>query len=300
MQSLSFYLNYIMLKKIVVALIYSAFLMSFAQEEEKVKGNREVVEKRITIPNTYHTLAVDGNFEVYLRKQASLSASIEADGNLLKFIEVVVTDGVLTVTATKTITRAKELKVTLGYNDELAEIVVKDKVKLFGDQPLKGEKLLVEARDFSNVKVDSNTLSSEILLKGKAKFRGILQSKEVNTDQSGTSKIELTVTNSESVNITLHERSSIEVMGESRKSTFLLNGNSYTNAIKLNSVVVSLSNTDDSKVYIKCVDKAVLQLSGKSDTYIMGNPLIQLTRFEDESSLHKTKKEPSSLGRLLK
>jgi len=285
---------------LVVALIVSFCCSSFAQQEEKIKGNKDVVEKRMTIPNTYHTLDIDGEFEVYLRKQSSLSATIETDSNLLAYVDIAVNNGVLSITTTKKIVRAKLLKIELGYDDSLTTVILKDKVTVLGDQAIKGEKLLIEAKDNVEVKLDIATLSAEVLLKNKAKFEGQLTSKEVSIDQSGTSKTEASIPQATSVNITLHEKSSSELNGATDKTVLLLDGDSYLNAIKFNSGIISLSSTDDADTYIKCVDKAVLQLSGKSDTYIMGNPLVQLTRFEDESSLHKTKKEPSSLGRLLK
>ncbi len=287
------------MKKIVLVVALGCSLIGFSQQE-KIKGNKELVEKRISLPNDYHTIDVDGDFEVTLRKQSSLSTTIETDSNLLPYIDIAVVDSVLTITTTKLITRAKELKVEVGYSSSLAIILVKNDVEISVDQAIKGKKLLIEAKDNAEVKIDSDAISTEILLKGKAEISGISSSKNISIDQSGSSKAELTLINTEVTNVTLHEKSESQLMGNTSKSIFLVDNDAYLNAIKLESGTINISNTDDADVYVKCIDKAVLQLSGKSNTYIMGNPLVQLTRFEDESSIHKTKKEPSSLGRLLK
>lgn len=287
------------MKKIVLVAALGCSLIGFSQQE-KIKGNKELVEKRISLPNDYHTIDVDGDFEVTLRKQSSLSATIETDSNLLPYIDIAVVDSVLTITTTKLITRAKELKVEVGYSSSLANILVKNNVEISVDQAIKGKKMLIEAKDNTEVKIDSDAISTEILLKGKAEISGISSSKNISIDQSGSSKTELTLINTEVTNVTLHEKSESQLTGNTSKSIFLIDNDAYLNAIKLESGTINISSTDDADAYVKCIDKAVLQLSGKSNTYIMGNPLVQLTRFEDESSIHKTKKEPSSLGRLLK
>ncbi len=289
------------LKKILLSvMIIGSYVTAIAQQEEKVKGNKEVVEKRLPLSEAYHTLDVDGDFEVYLRKQSTLSATIETDSNLLPYIDVSVANGVLTITTTKTISRAKELKVEVGYTSELATILAKDDVEIKVDQSLKGDKLLVEAKGNASLEFDSSASFTDISLKNKAKYKGQMTSKSVTVDQSGSSKTGITITGAEKINITLHEKSVSELTGESQVSAYLLDGDTFLNAIKLSSALTNISSADDADTYAKCGDKAILQLSGKSDTYIMGNPLIQLTSFEDESSLHKTKKEPSSLGRLLR
>ncbi len=289
-----------MKKFLLVILVVGSYVTGFGQQEEKIKGNKDLVEKRISLAEPYHTIDADGDFEIFLRKQSTLSATIETDSNLLQYIDVSIENGVLTITTTKEIVRAKELKVEVGYTDELNTILIKDEVTIKGDQSLKGEKLFIDAKGNTALELDSNTDSTEILLKNRAKFEGIIVSKNVTMDQSGTSKMTATLTGAESVNVTLHEKSASQLEGDSQKSSYVIDGNAYLNAIKLTSTISSLSNADQSDAYIKCVDKTILQLSGKSKTYIMGNPLIQLTKFEGESSLHKTKKEPSSFGRLLK
>lgn len=90
------------MKKLLIALFTLISLHSFAQPWETIKGNGQIKKETREVSN-YTSLASQGSMDVQIAYGNSNSVVIEADENLLPYIETTVENGKLTIKAKKNV-----------------------------------------------------------------------------------------------------------------------------------------------------------------------------------------------------
>ena len=96
------------MKKSFSVLIITFLTISFAmaQSAEKIKGNR-IVSIQTTDIASFHTIALDEDFDIEIIYAKTPFVEVETDENLHEFIEFQVIDSVLTFNKTIRITSKK-------------------------------------------------------------------------------------------------------------------------------------------------------------------------------------------------
>src|SRR5665647_3381368 len=84
------------MKNLLIAILSLLSLSSFAQPWETVKGNGQVKKENREV-SAFTSLAVGGAMDVQIAYGNSNSISVEADENLLPYIETSVENGKLTI-----------------------------------------------------------------------------------------------------------------------------------------------------------------------------------------------------------
>jgi len=253
-------------KRIVLLLLISLPIGVFGQAKaEKIKGNK-IVELKTQKIEEFTSIEVGNLFEVDLVLKATPSISVDADSNLHEYISITVQDGKLSIKATKTFIRYKRLFVEIGVNSKLTDIYVRGKAKLSTKNTLTPEKLNVETLENGKVNLDYKSTNASFFAKGKSKIKA-----------SGEADI-----------------ISIE------NSIFQIIDDSFLNSAGFVSGTTVLTSGGDADSYINTADKLTLEATGKSNTYILGNPLINLKVFKEEATIYKTNKAPRTLKSLLK
>ncbi len=88
------------MKKLLIALFVFLSINSFAQRWETIKGNGQM-KKETREAGTYTSLASQGSMDVVIAYGNSNSITVEADENLLPYIETTVENGKLTIKSKK-------------------------------------------------------------------------------------------------------------------------------------------------------------------------------------------------------
>jgi len=145
-----------------------------AQSAEKIKGNRNVTIQTTDLPS-YHTIALDEDFEIEIIYSASPYIEIETDENLHEVIKFQVIDSVLTFNQSLKITSKKRLKIKVAFDDALKHI------ETSGDSEL----LSLTALDLANGSLKTRE-SSKVGLTVKS------ENFEVDTDDKSRVKLNLT------------------------------------------------------------------------------------------------------------
>lgn len=282
---------------LILALLFS-FILS-AQKNEKIRGNKilEVIDTDIT---PYRILEIGESFEVLMVFQETPRIRIETDSNLHEYIKVDVSAEKLSILTSETISRFKKLYVEVGYNQNLSQIIVKGKVTIRGNTALKTDRteLIVSESASANLNFESSRV--EIKGSGKAKVTTDINAESVAIHCINNADI-TSITNTESLNVNLSESTKLTISGSASKANFFLQDNSYLNAAALISGLAAVTTKGTSKTYINATDKLNVNASGDTETYLLGNPLIEISGFNDLAKFQKIKKVPSNgLARLLK
>jgi len=158
-------------------------LASFAQSG--VKGNGNVIKITEQIPN-FDKVIVKKAFNVYMTQGSSNEIIVEADENLHEFIEIIVKEGVLSISSSKNIRKAKQLNVYVQYqNFSALDVSGASDVEVEGT--LKTNKFSIDVSGASDVSInlDVNKLNVDISGASDLTIKG--NAKEMNAEISGAS-----------------------------------------------------------------------------------------------------------------
>ena len=275
---------------IIFALLFS--IIATAQKGDKLKGNKILETKTTEIPS-YKILEIGEEFEVVLVEQKKPRVVVETDSNFHEYINIDVKSEKLKIQTTANISRNKKLYLEIGCNDSIALIVVNDKAKLSSSSTIRTERTKVIANNSAKVAVDFISDRIELVANGKGKISSTINAESIEINGAHDSNITTDVV-TESLNIILNDDAEVNIAGTSSKTISFLQGKSDLNAANLSSAIFNLDSKDSSKSTIKVTDKLTINNAGSPETKILGNPLFEISGFNDESKLIKLKKAPSN------
>ena len=272
-------------------LFFILFLMGFqtvlfSQESDKIKGDRNVTIKQ-TYVDDFETISVTDDFSIDLIYNSKPSIEVEADDNLHEVIQFAVVDKMLTISALKRITSKKALKITVNYGESLAHIKVKNdaEIRSLTSMELGATTLTVEdnSRAYLNIKATDFEFRST----GKSKTR-------LNVTASGTSKIFLSddskldaLINCPTIEFDLLQRTDATIEGAAEKATIRVDNSSnfYGNNYSIKDCSLFIEGNSDATVEVQ--DQLTFDASGKTETFLYGEPTITISRFTGSARLQK-------------
>ncbi len=268
------------------------------EKKEKIKGSK-IPELKTQFVEEFTSLEVGDLFEVELVLKSTPTVSIDADSNFHQYIIVKVTDGKLEINATKQFSRYKRLFVEIGVNSKLANIFVKGKAELISKDKLLSEKINVESFENSKVTLNFDSKNATFFAKNKSEIEASGNAEVLSLNITDTADMKI---NAETKNLSVlqNTKSKLVLSGKAANSIFQITGSSFLNSAELVSGITTFSASESADSYINVVDKLTLDITDKTNTYILGNPLIEIQSFKETASIHKTNKAPGTLKSFLK
>ncbi|NNC49443.1 MAG: DUF2807 domain-containing protein [Flaviramulus sp.] len=268
---------------IVLCIVVNA--VGFSQSAEKVKGNRNVIIQQTNI-TSFHTIALDEDFEIEIVYNKNPLVEIETDENLHELIEFQVIDSVLTFNKTAKITSKKRLKITVTYDDILQHIVASEDAEIQSLATMNIENGTLETRGSS--KVGLTIKSDDFDFKGhdKSRVKLNLTANVCNINLSGSCKLEALI-NVPNFKATLYQRTNANIEGSSVDAQLELDNNSQFNGKNFtikNCAVLCEINSDAT---LEVLENITIDASGSSSVYLYENPKITITKLSDTSKLQK-------------
>ncbi|TXE19949.1 DUF2807 domain-containing protein [Psychroserpens burtonensis] len=272
---------------LILLLVFGFGTYSFAQELEKIKGDRN-----LTIEQTYidgfKTIVVAEDFNIELFYSKKPSVQIETDSNLHEYIKINVIDSVLTITTSREI-RARSLNIKVNYSDAFSNIEVKDDAEVRSLTSLEltdaSLKTSGSARAYLNIKANSfSFISTE-----KAKVKLNVTATNVALEISDNTKMDALI-NATDVKMDLYQRSSATLEGTITNLNLRADNNAQLNGKNFTTKTCTILAEMDSNVYIDVIDAITIDASGSSEIYLFGNPKITLNTFIGTVKLQKKEK----------
>lgn len=287
------------MKKIILVLSILIPLLVLGQEKkEKIKGTK-IVELKTQVVDEFTSLEIGDLFEVELVLKSTPTVSIDADSNFHEYIDVRVINGKLEISASKQFSRYKKLFIEIGVNSKLENIFVKGKAELYSKNKLLSKKLNVESFENSKINLNFTSTDAAFSAKNKSEIKANGQSEilSLNVTDDADVKIDATVKN---ISVLQNSKSKLVLSGKATASIIQIAGDSFFNSADLISETAVFSATENADSYINVADKLTLDVTGKTNTYILGNSIINLQSFKETASIYKTNKAPSTLKSFLK
>ena len=275
------------MKKLMLILLAIVSLSATAQNKQKIKGNREVLIKKFTIA-PFNTIEIGEKFKVNLQNANDTTrVVIETDDNLFDVIHFNVENKVLKFWTSMKIVKKKRLRITVFVPKDFNTIKLIEKGQVFNENELELKNLNIEALNKSEAKLNLR-VSENLNLKSsdKSNLNLVIHSPKTTVIVNGNAFLKANF-DTKIANIETNKSANSELTGSVQFLKLKANDKSKVTAKNLKTDKMELTANGKTNVYINVSKEIIMKLSGKSKTYLFGSPEINLKTFEDNAILYK-------------
>ncbi len=169
-----------------VFILFIAFTATASgQIRRTVYGNGNV-ERQDRTAGKFEGLKVSSGIDVYLKQGDSESITVEADENLLEYIETDIKDGVLNVYTDANIRKAESRKVFVTMKD-ITSLRTTSAGDIIGETPVRTDDLKLSASSAGDIKIEvyANTIDADLSSSGDMTLTGKAGKLNVNLSSAG-------------------------------------------------------------------------------------------------------------------
>lgn len=267
-------------------LIITCVSISFAQDDEKIKGDRNVTIKQTYI-DPFSKIIVGEDFSVEIIYNSKPSVEIETDDNLHQYIEFGVANGVLTFKTTKRIVSSKRMNIKVNYGDglESVETIEDGEIRSLTSLELKNATLKTSgsSRAYLNIKTSGNF---QYTSSDKAKSKLNINAATSTIVLGDYSKVEALL-NSKTVKIDMQQKASANFEGTTDALTLRCDLSSNFTGKEFTSNSCNVIAEGNSSASVRVSGTLITEISGSSEVYVYGAQKITLNKFSDSAKLQK-------------
>lgn len=273
------------MNKIIFTLlmVFSFTAYTSAQDDEKIKGDRNVTIKQTYI-DPFNKIVVGEDFSVEIIYNSKPSVEIETDSNLHEYILFEVVNGTLTFKTIKKITSSRRMNIKVNYTEGLENIEVLEdgEIRSLTSLELKNSTLKTSgssraylniktnefkytATDKAKVKLNVNATNAVIVLNDNVKMEGLLNTKTAKLD--------------------LYQRATANLDGTTETTQLRVDNSSSFNGKDFLTKTCNLTADLSSSATIRVDNSVSIEATGNSEVYLYNEPKITLTKFAGNSKL---------------
>ncbi len=274
------------MKKIILVSFLSIATVAFAQKKEKVKGSKIVKLEQKEIAS-FESLEVEDNLEVFLVKGNECALEIEADDNLIEFVEYKLAGNNLRISTSKDLTSYKKLSVHVTYTDKFNMVIAKDETNVTALSDVTLDDITFKSFDYAKLFLNAKTKNFTLMANDKSKVELNLKSQKTAVDISKSAYVKALISSGE-MKFDMYQKSSAEVEGDVIDLKLRLDNNTDFTGKKLTAKNATVETAGYSKSSINISNIATIDASGNSEVEIYGEPVkYEVKRFSDSARLQK-------------
>jgi hypothetical protein len=273
------------MKKIITVIILFTSLLTFAQKKEKVKGSKVVKLEQKEVGN-FESVEVEDNLEVFLVKGNECALEVEADDNLIEFVEYKITGKNLRISTSRDISSYKKLSVRVTYNDNFNLVIAKDETNVTALSDVILDNITFKSYDYAKLFLNAKTKSFTLMANDKSKIELNLKSDKTAIDLSKSAYVKALITGGE-MRFDMYQKSSADIEGDVNDLKISLDNSCDFTGKKLTAKTATLITTAYAKASINITTSAAITATGNSETEIFGEPKIDLKKFSESAMLKK-------------
>ncbi|MFN7675360.1 GIN domain-containing protein [Flavobacterium sp.] len=274
------------MKKIIILIFLLLSAMTFSQQKEKVKGSKIVKLEQKQVEN-FESIEIDDNLEVFLVKGKECGLEIEADDNLIEFVEYKLTGKNLRISTSKDLSSYKKLSVRITYTDTFNLVITKDETNVTALSDIVLNTITFKCYDYSKLFLNAKTKDFTLMANDKSKVELNLNSDKTTIDVSKNAYVKGLISSID-MRFDMYQKSSAEVEGDIINLKLRLDNNTEFIGKKLIAKNALLETNGYSKNSITISNIATIDASGNSEIELYGEPTkIEINRFTESASLLK-------------
>ncbi|MGL2967033.1 GIN domain-containing protein [Flavobacterium sp. XGLA_31] len=274
------------MKKIILVSFLCIAAASFAQKKEKVKGSKIVKLEQKQI-DSFESLEVEDNLEVFLVKGNECALEIEADDNLIEFVDYKLAGNNLRISTSKDLTSYKKLSVRVTYTDKFNMVIAKDETNVTALSDVTLDDITFKSFDYAKLFLNAKTKNFTLMANDKSKVELNLKSQKTAIDISKSAYVKALISSGE-MKFDMYQKSSAEIEGDIIDLKLRLDNNTDFTGKKLTAKNATLETAGYSKSSINISNIATIDASGNCEVEIYGEPVkYEVKRFADNAQLQK-------------
>ena len=273
------------MKKIITLTLILCSLLAFSQKKEKVKGSKTVKLEQKQI-ESFQNVEVSDNLEVFLIKGNECALEIEADDNLIEFVEYKSAGNTLKIATSRDMTSFKKLSVRVTYTDNFKMVIAKDETNVTTLSDMNLDNITFKTFDYAKLFLNAKTKIFTLMADDKSRTELNLTSEKTTIDLSKSAQLKALIS-SAVMKFDLYQKSNAIVEGDVTELDLRLDNNSTFSGEKLNAKNAEIKAEGFSEVALMVTTKVIIDESGKSEIKLYGEPKIELKRFTESAVLTK-------------
>ncbi|MGC4039598.1 MAG: DUF2807 domain-containing protein [Flavobacterium sp.] len=274
------------MRKIITLFLLFASLLTFAQKKEKAKGSKIVKLEQKQV-GSFESIEVEDNLEVFLVKGDECALEIEADDNLIEFVDYKLTGKNLRISTTRDMSSYKKLSIRITYTDKLNMVIAKDETNVTALTDVTLDNVTFKSYDYAKLFLNAKTKVFTLMANDKSKVELNLKSEKSAIDLSKSAYLKALISSGE-MRFDMYQKASAEIEGDVLNLKLRLDNNADFTGKKLTSKTTLLEVGSYSKTSINITGNATIDASGNSEIELFGEPTkIDIKRFSDSSMMKK-------------
>lgn len=273
------------MKKTIILIILLTSALAFAQKKEKVKGSKIVKLEQKEVGN-FESVEVEDNLEVFLVKGNECALEVEADDNLIEFVEYKITGKNLRISTSRDMSSFKKLSVRVTYNDSFNMVIAKDETNVTALSDVTVDNVTFKSYDYAKLFLNAKTKNFTLMANDKSKVELNLKSEKTSIDISKSAYVKALISSNE-MRFDMYQKSNADIEGDVLDLKLRLDNNTDFTGKKLIAKIALIEVTAYAKASINVSTNAQINASGNGEIELFGEPKIEMKKFTDSASLKK-------------
>ena len=274
------------MKKIITLSFLFLTLLTFAQKKEKVKGSKIVKLEQKQV-NDFESLEVEDNLEIFLIKGNECGIEIEADDNLIEFVEYKLAGKNLRISTSRDISSYKKLSVRVTYTDKFNMLIAKDETNVTALSDVALDNVTFKSYDYAKLFLNAKTKNFTLMANDRSKVELNLKSEKTAIDLSKSAYVKALISSNE-MKFDMYQKATADVEGDVLDLKLRLDNNTDFTGKKLTAknALVEVGGYANSSISISNI--ATIDASGNSEIALYGEPVkIEVKHLVDSATLRK-------------
>jgi len=274
------------MKKIITLSVLFLSIYAIGQKKEKVKGSRIVKLEQKEIAG-FKSIEVEDNLEVFLVKGKECALEIEADDNLIQYVEYKLAGSNLRISTAKDLSSYKKLSVRVTYTDDFTMVVAKNETNVTALSDVVLDNITFKSYDYAKLFLNAKTKNFTLMANDKSKVELNLKSEKTAIDLSKSATLKALISSNE-MKFDMYQKSSAELEGDIVDLKLRLDNNTDFVGRKLMVKNASLETNGYSKSVVNISNLVTINASDYSEIELYGDILkYDLKHFSDNAILRK-------------
>ncbi|MBS4039352.1 MAG: DUF2807 domain-containing protein [Flavobacteriales bacterium] len=273
---------------IFMLFLFGGITLVQAQKKEKIKGSK-IVTTEIKELENFEAIEVDEKLEITLVPGDKPQLEIEADDNLQEIFQFEIVNKTLRIRTNKEASGAKKVAIRIQYTPEFKLLIAKGQVTFKALAEITVPELTVKtstnAKVFMNAKVDQFTL----VMEEKSMMELNLKATETILELNKNATLQALIY-SKNMKADFYQKANAVLEGDLENLNLRLDNSVEFTGKKLTSKNIYLKTDNVVNCSVMALEKLSLEVAGRSEVSIYGNPAIEIIKFGDDAVLRKKSK----------
>ena len=273
------------MKKLFSILLLLFVTCTFAQRKEKVKGSKIVTMEQKQVEK-FTSIEVEDNLEVFLVKGNECGLEVEADDNLIEFVEFKVSGNNLRISTTREMKSFKKLSVRVTYPSDFNLVIAKNETNVIALSDIDLDNITFKSYDYSKLFLNAKVRQFTLMANDKSKIELNLRAEKATIDVSKSAAVKALIV-SKDLGIDMYQKGDAKIEGDVLNFKLRTDNNTNFDGSVLTVTNAQLFTEGYSNTKINVKTEVVIDAAGKSEIQLFGDAKIEMKRFTDSATLTK-------------